>query len=67
MTQFPIQFNPNEKVLFDRHVRNGLVSTGIAAPTTVPSFVGLIFCDTTNAKVYISTGVSASTDWKLLN
>lgn len=45
----------------------GLNMRGTAAPTTTPPRVGVIFCDTTNGKVYISTGVSSSSDWKLLN
>lgn len=40
---------------------------GTAAPTTTPGAVGLVFIDTTNAKVYVSTGTTASTDWKALN
>jgi len=42
-------------------------TVGTAAPTTTPAKVGLLFIDTTNAKVYVSTGTSASTDWKALN
>lgn len=45
----------------------GLTMRGTAAPTTTPPRVAMIFCDTTNGKVYISTGVSSSSDWKLLN
>ncbi|NBP00080.1 MAG: hypothetical protein EBU90_08105 [Proteobacteria bacterium] len=40
---------------------------GTAAPTTTPAKVGLLFIDTTSAKVYVSTGITASTDWKALN
>ena len=43
------------------------VSTGTAAPTTVPNNIGDIYVDTTNAKVYIAAGTSASSDWKILN
>lgn len=42
-------------------------TVGTAAPTTTPAKVGLLFIDTTAAKVYVSTGTSASTDWKALN
>ena len=42
-------------------------TVGTATPTTTPAKVGLLFIDTTNAKVYVSTGTSASTDWKALN
>lgn len=41
--------------------------TGTAAPTSIPNAVGLMYIDTTAKKVYVSTGVSASTDWKALN
>jgi len=36
---------------------------GTAAPTTTPAKVGLLFIDTTNAAVYISTGTTDSSDW----
>lgn len=39
-------------------------TTGTAAPSTAPSSVGLIYVDTTNKKVYISTGASAVGDWE---
>ena len=41
--------------------------TGIVAPSFTPRFVGLIYCDTVAGKVYISTGTSSSSDWKILN
>lgn len=37
------------------------------APTTTPTRIGNIYCRTDTGKVYISTGTSASSDWKLLN
>lgn len=40
---------------------------GTAAPTTKPKYIGVIYCDTINGKVYISTGTTAVSDWKLLN
>lgn len=60
------------KSLFRRHKHDGLeteklVLTGLVAPTYTPKAIGLIYCDTVAAKVYISTGVSSSTDWKILN
>ena len=42
-------------------------TVGDAAPTTTPAKVGLLFIDTTNAKVYVSTGIASSADWKALN
>ena len=39
---------------------------GTAAPTTTPAKVGLLFIDTTNAAVYISTGTTGSGDWTAL-
>jgi hypothetical protein len=58
--------------LIRRHKHDGveterLASQGIAAPSFRPLAVGLIYCDTTNAKVYISTGTTNANDWKLLN
>jgi hypothetical protein len=43
------------------------ILTGNIAPSTVPFKIGNIFCDTSAGKVYISTGISSSADWKLLN
>ena len=48
------------------------IVTGIVAPTTVgsiviPDKVGDLFIDTVAAKIYISAGNSAATDWKILN
>ena len=55
-----------------RHTHDGietekLVKQGTAAPSFRPTAVGLIYCDTTNGKVYISTGTTDSNDWKILN
>jgi len=44
-----------------------VITSGTAAPTTTPVSLGQIFIDTTNAKVYVSTGTSSSADWKILN
>lgn len=43
------------------------VKTGTAAPAVLPAYVGQIYCDTSAGKVYIATGVAASSDFKLLN
>jgi hypothetical protein len=40
---------------------------GTAAPETTPTALGEMFVDTTNGKVYVSTGTSSSADWKILN
>jgi hypothetical protein len=58
--------------LIQRHKHDGietekLTYRGTEAPATRPLAVGLIFCDTTNGKVYISTGTTDSTDWKVMN
>jgi hypothetical protein len=60
------------KESFRRHKHDGIETeklglTGTVAPGFTPKFIGLIYCDTSAAKVYISTGVSSSADWKLLN
>jgi hypothetical protein len=43
------------------------VATGTAAPSSTPTSVGQMYIDTNNAKVYVSTGTSSSSDWSLLN
>jgi hypothetical protein len=63
----------NLKESFRRHIHYDGIETekftlrGIVAPGFTPKFVGLIYCDTTAGKVYISTNTTASSDWKLLN
>ena len=42
-------------------------STGTAAPTTTPAFIGQEFIDTTNKKAYKAMGTTSSPDWILLN
>lgn len=44
-----------------------LIITGTAAPTSTPAKRGDIFINKTLAKVYISTGISSSADWTLIN
>jgi len=42
--------------------------SGSGAPTgIVPFFIGQTYVDTSGAKIYISAGISADTDWKILN
>jgi len=41
--------------------------SGAVAPASTPTAVGQMYIDTVAAKVYVSTGTSASTDWKILN
>ena len=43
------------------------VILGTAAPTVVPTKVGDMFIDTSNANVYIAQGVSAATDWAIVD
>lgn len=43
------------------------VSSGAVAPSSTPSSIGQIYVDTVLAKVYISTGTTNSSDWKILN
>jgi len=42
------------------------VVTGAAIPTITPVYVGQMFIDTTNTKVYIATGTAGSSDWSVL-
>jgi hypothetical protein len=41
--------------------------TDVAAPTTTPLVVGDTFTDSTNKKMYVSTGTASSADWTILN
>lgn len=43
------------------------IYTGIVAPTSIPQKKGDMFLNTALGKVYVSTGTSASSDWKILN
>jgi len=42
-------------------------TTGTAAPTTTPSYIGQRYLDTTNKKSYEAFGTTSSADWVLLN
>lgn len=39
-------------------------SSGAGVPSSTPDKRGDIYVDTTNLKIYISTGTSSSADWK---
>ena len=39
-------------------------TSGAGVPSSTPSNVGDIYVDTTNLKIYLSTGTSSSADWK---
>lgn len=43
------------------------ITSGVVAPSSTPEKIGNIYIDTALSKVYISTGVSSSADWKILN
>lgn len=43
------------------------ISNGSGAPSTVPFKVGDTYIDTQNAKVYIASGFTSSSDWTVLN
>ena len=38
--------------------------TGAGSPSSTPSNIGDHYIDTTNDRVYVALGTSASTDWK---
>ncbi len=40
---------------------------GLVAPTSTPNKIGDTYIDTFLGKVYVSVGVSSSSDWKILN
>lgn len=44
-----------------------IISTGIVAPTSIPTDIGLMYINTAAGKVYVSTGTISSADWKILN
>jgi hypothetical protein len=60
-------FNELVDILNQLILNSPKISTGTAAPISIPAKTGDIYCDTANAKVYIATGISASSDWKVLN
>lgn len=41
----------------------GYSLTGTSAPSVAPNFVGQVFVNTTNDKVYVATGTSSADDW----
>lgn len=43
------------------------IETGIIAPASAPTRIGDIYVDTVLAKVYVSSGIASSADWKILN
>ncbi len=43
------------------------ISSGTVAPASTPTKIGDIYIDTVLAKVYIATGTSSSSDYKILN
>ncbi len=43
------------------------VSSGTSAPSSTPTTLGQMYIDTSAVKVYISTGISSSADWTLVN
>lgn len=44
-----------------------IISSGSGAPASTPTKIGNVYVDTTGTKVYISTGTTNSSDWKILN
>ncbi len=43
------------------------ITTGVVAPASTPSKIGNIYIDTVLGKVYMSAGITNSSDWKILN
>lgn len=54
-----------EKLVVNRGAHS--IQTGTSAPTYVPEEVGEWYVDSTNKKLYVSMGNSATTDWVILN
>ena len=44
-----------------------LVTSGIVAPSSTPTKIGLIYVDTVAHKFYISDGTTSSSNWVLIN
>ena len=44
-----------------------IMMIGDGAPSVIPSFIGQKYVDTTNKKLYFAFGVSAVSDWIVLN
>ncbi len=40
--------------------------SGSGAPTSTPSNIGDHYIDTDGPQIYVATGISSSTDWKML-
>lgn len=57
----------NIETAFRERLNAPTITIGIAAPVSIPVAIGYIFCDMINGKVYVSTGITASSDWKILN
>lgn len=43
------------------------ISVGDVVPTSTPTKIGDVYCDTSADKIYIATGASDSSDWQILN
>lgn len=75
VTQTPVPFHTHNgtdspkinKVDLNANGKVVVAENGTGAPGHTPSDIGLIYCDTSGGKVYISTGTSSSSDWKILN
>lgn len=63
----PFEVNRLIQYLKDLYRKSHLLSTGTAAPTTVPGNIGDEYIDTNSGKVYKAVGTSSSGDWKILN
>jgi len=71
-TAYKLDWPAGSQILFGSDVPQifktlAQVSSGAVVPATTPLKVGDIYCDTVLGKVYISTGTSSSSDWRILN
>lgn len=46
---------------------SGATTSGVGAPSSTPSSLGMIYVDTNATKVYISTGTTNSSNWTIVN
>jgi hypothetical protein len=65
MQEFKLPREKQWQTQSDPIVKHGPLS-GTAAPDFIPAAVGVVYVNTDSPAIYISTGISATTDWKLV-
>ncbi len=57
----------NVETAFRERLNMPQIFTGIVVPAITPIHLGDIYINTVLTKVYVATGLSSSSDWKILN